>query len=164
MLLGAALVVVGAAVLYYAVTGKDPRTLLAGGLAAPRTAGPTTPRTVGSGEGTLNIRIILVAARAVPGWKLGRICGVDTVPGTGVSEHVYCNAADLIVSSKNAGDRLAAYLRAAAASGVLPIHCIIWWGRIASRKDGFAWRPYTGPNPHRDHVHVSAWPSVGGAC
>lgn len=107
--------------------------------------------------------MIVGAARAVPGWRLGRICGADTLVGSAVSEHVYCNAADLMVPSSRVGDALAGYLRSLAISGLLPIHCIIWNRRIASRPS-FTWRPYSGSNPHTDHVHVSAWPSIGGAC
>lgn len=32
---------------------------------------------------------------------------------------------------------------------------VIFAGRIASRSRGGEWRPYTGSNPHRSHMHVS---------
>ena len=35
---------------------------------------------------------------------------------------------------------------------------VIFAGRIASRPYGFAWRPYTGDNPHTIHLHISFMP------
>lgn len=32
---------------------------------------------------------------------------------------------------------------------------LIWDHRIASARDNYAWRPYTGTSPHTDHIHVS---------
>lgn len=32
---------------------------------------------------------------------------------------------------------------------------IIWNRQIASIKRAWAWRPYTGSNPHTSHVHIS---------
>lgn len=32
---------------------------------------------------------------------------------------------------------------------------LIYEGRIASDRQNFAWRPYTGPNAHTHHLHVS---------
>lgn len=43
------------------------------------------------------------------------------------------------------GDRRLAYL--------------IYAGRIASASRGWAWRRYSGPNPHETHLHVSFTPS-----
>lgn len=177
MLFGAALVVVGASVLYYVVTGEDPRSLLAPGRypKAPWAGGgvPTGaaagrygigPQGSGSGKQTGAIRVILAAARAVPGWRLGRVCGSDTLAGEATSEHVHCNAADLFVPSAFVGNALAAFLVAGARAGILPVHCVIWARTIWSRETGWQARPYSGASPHTDHVHVSGWPSIGGAC
>ncbi len=49
-------------------------------------------------------------------------------------------------------------LRHLGASGHRPLRnggVIIWNRRIASSKNGWQWRPYTGANPHDKHVHVS---------
>lgn len=35
---------------------------------------------------------------------------------------------------------------------------VIFNGKIADRKTGFRWVTYTGTNPHRHHMHVSAGP------
>jgi hypothetical protein len=39
------------------------------------------------------------------------------------------------------------------------ISYIIHRKKIASRKLGWAWRPYTGSNPHTSHIHVSFAPA-----
>lgn len=42
------------------------------------------------------------------------------------------------------------------------IRYLIWDGRIVAGAGGhqpWTWRPYTGPNPHRTHLHVSVWPA-----
>lgn len=39
---------------------------------------------------------------------------------------------------------------------------IIWNRRIASPTGGWRWRPYSGPNPHTTHVHVSIKASARG--
>lgn len=40
-------------------------------------------------------------------------------------------------------------------SGHPALKYVIFAGRIASRSKGGEWRPYTGSNPHRSHMHVS---------
>lgn len=188
MLLGTALVVMGSAMLYFGLTGKDPRFLLTGGGPAPVRFDITQFIGVGGGilqglnpppatgtprGGTAAIRNIVLAARVVPGWTLGRICGSDTIPGPSTSEHLHCNAADLDVPGDDyrgspagivVGTSLATWLINAGRTGILPIHCVIWWGQIWTRESKFKKAPYSGPNPHKGHVHVSAWPSVGGSC
>lgn len=38
----------------------------------------------------------------------------------------------------------------------LPTRYVIWNRRIAERRNGFAWKKYTGTsNPHTDHIHLS---------
>lgn len=39
---------------------------------------------------------------------------------------------------------------------------VIWQGRIASDTYGWAWRPYSGSNPHNHHCHVSVATSSSG--
>lgn len=119
-------------------------------------------------EATPQIRTILGALGAIPGWSLGAICGPGSVDN---SEHQNCNAADIMGARavlflvKNA-------LVAAGRSRALPIHCVIGpsthpgWekGEIRSRESNWQPREYTGPNTHQNHVHVSGWPSIGGGC
>lgn len=62
------------------------------------------------------------------------------------------NAADCYQYYKTAGDRLAQW--AVANRYALKVKYVIWYGKIWSRAYPY-WRPYTGPNPHTDHVHIS---------
>lgn len=195
MLLGVSLIIVGSGVLFFAVTGDSPIDLLQGKKEEPgigpfdlgRIVGavfrgapigspefrPTPNRPRSTNAPTVRIRAIVTAARVIPGWSQGRICGSDTLAGDPVSEHFYCNAADLDVpgddttgsrAGKVIGDALAGFLVNAGRTGVLPIHCVIWWGSHWSRENRFRRAVYTGSNKHKGHVHVSAWPSVGGSC
>lgn len=50
---------------------------------------------------------------------------------------------------------LADQLRLAAKRGEKRISYIIFQGRIASSKKGWAWRPYDGANKHNHHIHIS---------
>jgi hypothetical protein len=188
VLLGTALVIVGSATLYYSVTGSNPIDLISGRAAAPspfelgEIFGRLTDIAMGGGSrgsspgagrageqvigaslrrGTSRIRTIILAARVVPGWNLGRICGPSS--GSFTSEHEHCNAADLMCSLA-VGAVLSQFLINAGRTRALPIHCVIWNRRIWTRESGFRSASYSGPSPHTDHVHVSAWPSMGGNC
>ena len=50
---------------------------------------------------------------------------------------------------------LADQIRLAAKAGDKRISYIIFESKIASSKKGWAWRPYSGINPHRKHLHCS---------
>ena len=50
---------------------------------------------------------------------------------------------------------LADQIRLCAKSGDKRISYIIFEGKIASSKKGWAWRPYSGLNAHRHHIHCS---------
>lgn len=50
---------------------------------------------------------------------------------------------------------IADQLRIAAKRGEKRISYIIFEGRIASSKKGWAWRPYDGANKHNHHIHIS---------
>jgi hypothetical protein len=50
---------------------------------------------------------------------------------------------------------LADQIRAAAKAGDRRISYLIFDGKIASSKKGWAWREYTGVNKHRHHLHCS---------
>jgi hypothetical protein len=50
---------------------------------------------------------------------------------------------------------LADQLRLCAKRGDKRISYIIFNGKISSSKKGWAWRPYSGINPHTKHCHVS---------
>lgn len=58
-------------------------------------------------------------------------------------------ALDIDIDGISELDVIAAMLRNPATNYV------IYNGRISQRVNGFAWRTYTGPNPHRGHVHCS---------
>jgi hypothetical protein len=168
-LLGVIAGAVGFALVWAGVTGRDPRGDLMDVLRgrplrgrAPSSAGPGASagdRTMGGATPPLR-RIIAELGRDVQGWHTIRVCGVDTLVGEGTSEHVYCNAIDV----GGPVNVLQQVWRWALANGrALSVHCAIYNRQIASAPD-FAVRRYTGTNPHTDHVHISALPSVGGAC
>ena len=46
-------------------------------------------------------------------------------------------------------------IRLCAKAGDKRIAYVIFDGRIASAKKGWAWRPYTGSNKHNHHCHIS---------
>ena len=50
---------------------------------------------------------------------------------------------------------LADQIRLCAKAGDRRISYLIFNGKIASAKKGWAWRPYSGINPHHAHLHVS---------
>ena len=53
---------------------------------------------------------------------------------------------------------IADQIRLAAKAGEKRISYIIFDGKIASAKKGWAWRPYSGINAHRHHCHISFTP------
>ena len=52
-------------------------------------------------------------------------------------------------------DRLAEHVRRLGAGGDKRVIYVIWNHKIASPKEGWRWRAYTGTNPHDKHVHIS---------
>lgn len=52
-------------------------------------------------------------------------------------------------------DRFAEELRTCGAIGEPRLRYVIFERRIAQASLGWAWRPYSGPNPHDLHIHVS---------
>lgn len=82
-------------------------------------------------------------------------------PKTGVVRALDIDA-DLIPGAKDRTEaaRLAETLRADAKAGRRPIAYIIHAGKIASPRLFWRWRPYTGLNPHRTHIHVSFKPTM----
>jgi hypothetical protein len=50
---------------------------------------------------------------------------------------------------------IADQIRLCAKAGDKRISYVIFNGRIASSKKGWAWRPYSGASPHNHHCHVS---------
>jgi len=50
---------------------------------------------------------------------------------------------------------VAEHLRALGKAGDRRVRYVIYDGSIASSKQNWAWRPYTGPNAHKKHVHLS---------
>lgn len=54
--------------------------------------------------------------------------------------------------------KLAEHLRRRGHSGDRRVKYVIFDRRIASARDEWAWRPYSGENAHRAHLHVSVSP------
>jgi len=67
---------------------------------------------------------------------------------------------DLKAGNHNAAMQLAEELRQLARGNERTrISYIIFQRRIASERENFAWRPYSGSNVHNHHLHVSFKPS-----
>lgn len=77
--------------------------------------------------------------------------GIGVVRAYDIDEDLDGNTSD---TGRDAG-HLADHLHALVVAGDLRIRYIIYDGKIASSKQGWAWRPYTGPNAHKKHVHLS---------
>lgn len=127
MLLGAALVLVGSAVLYYAVTGNDPRALISptGALQAPPSPAAPSPGGRGSGGGsgavatggTPGVLAAIAVIRTFVATRYPRsrlVIGSVYRPGAIVagtqsaSEHAFGNAVDLRIEKASGGlDRVA---------------------------------------------------------
>jgi hypothetical protein len=168
-LFGVIAAAVGLALVWAGVTGRDPRADLIAVLHGRALAPSNTTGTTGSGTSTSTaaphattpLRAIMAAlGAAVSGWHTIRTCGVDTLAGEATSEHVYCNAVD-VGGSTAVLQTVWAWARRNGRA--LAIHCVIFNRQVASAPD-FTVRPYSGVNPHTDHVHISALPSIGGAC
>lgn len=105
-------------------------------------------------------------ARALMSWFLGAYSGrggknlgifnCRSVRGASTTSlHGEGRAVDFGINPHGAayGDQLAELLRSRSAE--LGIQCIIWKRRIWSGSQPHAgWRPYSGVNPHLDHLHV----------
>jgi len=59
-------------------------------------------------------------------------------------------------------NRLAEHARVLGARGDKRLRYVIWNRRIASAIGGWAWRAYSGTNPHTQHVHISVSESASG--
>lgn len=80
--------------------------------------------------------------------------GVGVVRALDIDEDLDGNTAD---SGKDA-EWLAEYLRALGKAGDPRLNgggYVIYESRIAGGSKGWEWRPYTGPNGHKKHVHLS---------
>lgn len=76
------------------------------------------------------------------------------------SDHNMGNAVDLTHDPAHGVDcnELAAYIVARAKAGIeVRAKYVIWNRRIASAEKGWAWRRYSGTNPHDHHMHVSIY-------
>jgi hypothetical protein len=170
-----AALVVGYGLMYAAVKDVQLWSVFRG---EPVPAAPSTSSSAPAGVGpnaaasgpaatsaTAQLKLVLALIAPIPGWSLGAICGAGSVSA---SEHPYCNAADILGPPLVLALVQTTLVAAGVAGG--PVHCVIGpdsacdKGRIQSREDNFAAHCYTGPNSHQSHVHVSAWPSVGGGC
>jgi len=88
---------------------------------------------------------------------------VKDASGTGVVRAFDCDGGPGLEPDEahdDIGDTVAAAVIAAAKSGHPAMGegaYVIWQGRIASAKSvpAWSWRPYSGADPHRSHVHVS---------
>ncbi len=117
-----------------------------------------------NGSGTPQLKRIMSVIKAIPGLSWGGICANPAAGGhIPNSEHYHCNAVD-VLGSETILDNAFADLLAAAKRDEIPIHCLIYERYIYSREYDWAKRPYSGPSNHDSHIHISGWPTVGGAC
>jgi peptidoglycan hydrolase-like protein with peptidoglycan-binding domain len=69
------------------------------------------------------------------------------------------NAAGVVtawdITTADFTDALAERLRVLGKTGDGRVKYVIYKRRIASSRDGWAWRPYTGTDPHLNHIHLS---------
>lgn len=114
-----------------------------------------------NGGGTPQLKEIMSIVKVISGITWGGIC--VTSGHMANSEHYYCNAVDLF-GSETLLDNTFAKLLNAAKNNELPIHCIIYERYSYSRESNWAQHPYSGASTHDSHIHISGWPSVGGAC
>ena len=74
------------------------------------------------------------------------------------SDHNLGNAIDVTHSpatGPDAGMLAEGFRRQMASFPAGRITYVIYNRRIASPRSNWQWRPYTGPNPHTSHVHIS---------
>ena len=87
------------------------------------------------------------------------ICNAASrLPSGGLSQHAYCNAIDIHASLPTmlAISRWAVKNRAPLAMARVIYNVQVW------SAGNPVWRPYTGPHPHKDHVHLDFLPTYGG--
>jgi hypothetical protein len=105
---------------------------------------------------------------AMDHWKIGRSSGITRGCAVGgQSEHKEGRAFDWGLNVANprekaAGDQFTEWLVAVGPDGKpgynarrLGVMYVIWNKRIWAAYNNAGWKPYTGPVPHTDHVHVS---------
>ena len=122
----------------------------------------TCDPTVKPGAATL-LRAVIATYGQGRSAGITRACSVG-----GISEHKEGRAFDWAVNvvnpaEKAAGDAFTAWLTAIGPDGKvgwnarrLGVMYVIWNQQIWSNtSSGATWKPYTGPSPHTDHVHVS---------
>lgn len=114
-----------------------------------------------SGQGTPQLKRIMSVIKAIPGLRWGGICATSGHMSN--SEHYQCNAVD-VFGAEGLLDNTFTSLLAAAKKNQLPIHCLIYERFSYSREYNWAKHSYSGASTHDSHIHISGWPSVGGAC
>lgn len=77
--------------------------------------------------------------------------GIGVVRAYDIDEDLDGNRID----SGSDASAIAERLRALGKAGDPRVRYVIYEGRIASSKQDWAWRPYTGPNAHKKHIHLS---------
>jgi len=95
--------------------------------------------------------------------KGGVLCCRKIAGSDEPSLHAQGRAVDLMVPSLSdpVGDEVANFIRTHASA--IGVHELIWNRRIATPTRGWAWRSYSGVNPHTDHVHVGlGWRTAAG--
>lgn len=133
-------------------------------------AGVNTPSETGAPavatKGTKAVDKIIGFVKRIPGIgkhvHVGTICGPGSVAG---SQHPMCNAVDLTTDTHAQLVTLFHTVLTAAKVGAIPASEVIGpggpaggKGLIATAARGWSLRPYTGPNSHQGHVHVSGSP------
>lgn len=117
-----------------------------------------------TGIGPVRDHVAPVAIEIAERWPLNFVWGA---PGRGTGDHARGLALDFMTYELGdgvdepgpvrdwVGSQIAAYVLANRRR--LNVSYVIWRRRIASAvsEPPWSWRPYTGDNPHTDHVHVS---------
>lgn len=106
-----------------------------------------------SGHAQPGASAVMMASVAYFGARnLGVYVNRPNSAGGGLSVHAEGRAGDsgFTTAQRHAGDAFAAWL--VSLTDELYVQVVIWQRRIWSATHA-TWRPYTGPNPHTDHVH-----------
>jgi hypothetical protein len=108
------------------------------------------------GLGAVKPHVKAAAEEIAARFQIYNIGGFATSGHATNSDHYTGHAIDVMTVSK--GTMVAEWALANAAR--LSVKYIIWNRRI-NTLDGRGWRPYNGPSPHTDHVHISFRPGTG---
>ena len=130
----------------------DARTMRALKVAVPKTASTASRRGISYGLGRVHGHVARAAYDIGPRFGLKRVGGYRH-GRLNRGGHPDGLALDFMTRGRT-GDRLASYVKRHAKK--YKVEYVIWNRRIWNiRRNSEGWRPYRGPNPHTDHVHVT---------